>query len=114
MQCCPCIAPAPVARGGPPPASSAFYSFVRNHLNAATARSSRTSLPASTNATALPGAPAGSASSCSALRYPRRAPVGAAHNSALKRSANGVPPGPGRGALHSPQPGPGVTPSSPA
>ena len=37
----------------------------------------------------------------------------AAPNQSLKRSANGMPPGPGRGAVHSPQPGPGATPSSP-
>jgi hypothetical protein len=35
-------------------------------------------------------------------------------NPSLKRSANGVPPGPACGALHSPQSGPGATPSSPA
>ena len=35
-------------------------------------------------------------------------------NPSLKRSANGRPPGPVYGALHSPQPGPGVLPSSPA
>ena len=35
-------------------------------------------------------------------------------NPSLKRSVNGGPPGPGCGALHSPQPGPGVPPSPPA
>ena len=35
-------------------------------------------------------------------------------NPSLKRSANGSPPGPVSGAEHSPQPGPGVLPSSPA
>ena len=35
-------------------------------------------------------------------------------NHSLKRSANGRPPGPVCGALYSPQPGPGVLPSSPA
>ena len=35
-------------------------------------------------------------------------------NPSLKRSANGRPPGPFCGAEHSPQPGPGVLPSSPA
>ncbi|CAD5374678.1 hypothetical protein RA210_U660002 [Rubrivivax sp. A210] len=34
-------------------------------------------------------------------------------NPSLKWSANGLPPGPGCGALHSPQPGPGGKPSSP-
>ena len=34
-------------------------------------------------------------------------------NPSLNRSANGRPPGPVCGALHSPQPGPGVLPSSP-
>ena len=35
-------------------------------------------------------------------------------NPSLKRSANGRQPGPFCGAAHSPQPGPGVLPSSPA
>jgi len=35
-------------------------------------------------------------------------------NSAFKRSANGRPPGPGCGVQHSPQPGPGALPLSPA
>ena len=35
-------------------------------------------------------------------------------NPSLKRSANGGPPGPVCGKLHSPQTGPGVPPSSPA
>jgi len=34
-------------------------------------------------------------------------------NWALNRSANGMSPGPVRGAQHSPQPGPGAIPSSP-
>ena len=40
--------------------------------------------------------------------------VAALPNPSLKRSANGRPPGPVCGMLHSPQPGPGVPPSSPA
>jgi hypothetical protein len=32
----------------------------------------------------------------------------------IERSANGMPPGPVRGALHSPKPGPGVLPLRPA
>ena len=39
---------------------------------------------------------------------------GAWPNLALKRSTNGRPPGPVCGALHSPQPGPGVLPLAPA
>ena len=35
-------------------------------------------------------------------------------NPSLKRSANGTPPGPVCGMLHSPQPGPGGMPSAPA
>ena len=35
-------------------------------------------------------------------------------NPSVKRRANGKSPGPGRGALHSPQPGPGASPSAPA
>ena len=34
-------------------------------------------------------------------------------NPSLNRSANGMSPGPVRGAVHSPQPGPGATPLSP-
>ena len=40
--------------------------------------------------------------------------VAALPNPSLKRSANGRPPGPVCGEVHSPQPGPGVLPSSPA
>ena len=40
--------------------------------------------------------------------------VAALPNPSLKRSANGGPPGPVCGEVHSPQPGPGVPPSSPA
>ena len=43
--------------------------------------------------------------------YPR--PRAARPNPSLKWSANGLPPGPGRGKLHSPPPGPGGKPSSP-
>ena len=45
-------------------------------------------------------------------RYSTRRRVVA--NPSLNRSANGRPPGPVCGALHSPQPGPGVLPLSPA
>jgi len=34
-------------------------------------------------------------------------------NQSLNRSANGMSPGPVRGAVHSPRPGPGAIPSSP-
>ena len=40
--------------------------------------------------------------------------VAALPNPSLKRSANGRPPGPVCGEVHSPQPGPGFLPSSPA
>ncbi len=42
--------------------------------------------------------------------HPTRA---ALPNPSVNRSANGRPPGPVCGPLHSPQPGPGVLPSSP-
>ena len=45
---------------------------------------------------------------------PAHPKVAAAPNPSVKRSVNGVSPGPFCGALHSPQPGPGATPSAPA
>ena len=54
------------------------------------------------------------ASAATALHEPGRGALRVRPNPSLKRSANGRPPGPVCGALHSPQPGPGALPLSPA